>query len=222
MKATFQFVKTAFDRFNKLCFEGILPVIPIQMMESRSYLGKVTYKVRRDFFGVPVAYEDFGLKVSSAFDLPVNELEDVVIHEMIHYYIAWRGIADTSSHGDAYKRIMDTINLKYGRHITISHRITEGELEQEIRANHICVSQLQDGNWGVTVCAKTKIFEIHRNLPKYYHLQSMAWYGSIDPFFNKYPRSKTPKIYKVTKTELDEHLADAVLLECDGHVIRPV
>ncbi len=224
MRVTYQFVKDSFDKFNKLCFEGVLPIIPIRLTEARTFLGKVTYKSRKDFFGLNISNEDFVLSVSTSFDLPENELEDVVLHEMIHYYLAWRGIRDTSVHGDAFKKMMETINLKYGRHINIRHRIEEdqpGSVDVRYRANYICVSQLEDGNWGITVSATTRIFELNRELPRYYRLKSMTWYGSIDPYFNTYPRCKTPKIYGISKEELDAHLVDATLLKCDGHTICP-
>lgn len=44
----------------------------------------------------------------------------------------------------------------------------------------------------------------------------MEWYLSGDPFFGRYPRSTTPKIYRIAEAELSEHLKDAVRLRCDG------
>lgn len=51
--------------------------------------------------------------------------------------------------------------------------------------------------------------------PKYYQIKEMKWYGSFDPFFNRFPRAKTPKVYKITEEELSEHLQDSVPLKCD-------
>jgi len=95
MTATIQFVRETFSKFNKLCFEDKLPPIPVVLTYARTFLGKVTYKGKRDIF------------------------------------------------------------------------------------------------------------------------------GSEDPFFNGFPRSKTPKLYKITREELDKHLADAISLVCDGHNIFP-
>ncbi len=39
-------------------------------------------------------------------------------------------------------------------------------------------------------------------------------------FFNRYPNSVSPKIYKVSEDELAEHLKTAHPLECDGQKIR--
>lgn len=221
MIATVQFVRTTFDRFNALCFEGVLPSVPIVLTKAGTFLGKMEYKSRRDFFGIISSHYDFRLKISTGFDLPQEELEDVVIHEMIHYYIAYRNLSDTSVHGETFCRIMESVNRKYGRHITVSHH---GEPEQNLvrngsaqyRKHYLCISTFPDGKRGVTVCASTKIFELYRLLPKYYRISKMEWYGSIDPFFNRFPRANTPKIYKITEEELSEHLRDSIPLKCDG------
>lgn len=52
MIASQDFVKTTFNHFNALCFEGALPVVPIALTKARSFLGKMEYKSRRDFFGI--------------------------------------------------------------------------------------------------------------------------------------------------------------------------
>lgn len=224
MRATVEFVQQSFTRFNSLCFEGTLRPIPIKLANARTFLGKVTYTGKRNLFGKIVSYGNVTLRISTAFDLPENELEDVVIHEMIHYCILLRRLKDTSAHGIIFRKMMAEINARYGRHITVSHRFEKGAVppaEEKIRENYLCVTRFQDGNWGVTVCAKTRIFEIHRKLPRYYRLRSLDWYWSIDPFFNRYPRSKTPKIYKITKEELDAHLPSAQPMRCDGHTFGP-
>lgn len=224
MIASQDFVRKAFDRFNALCFEGVLPAVPIVLTKAGTFLGKMEYKSRRGLLGIVSSYCDFRLKISTGFDLSQEELEDVVIHEMIHYYIAFRNLKDTSVHGETFRRIMDIINRKYGRHITVRHHC---EPEQNlvrggstrIRKHYLCVSTFTDGKKGITICASTKIFELYRLLPKYYRISEMEWYGSTDPFFNRFPRANTPKIYRITEEELSEHLRESVPLKCDGHTI---
>lgn len=226
MIASVPFVQKTFDYFNALCFKGVLPAVPIVLTKAGTFLGKMEYKSSRDIFGIISSHYDFRLKISTGFDLPEEELEDVVIHEMIHYYIAFHNLRDSSVHGETFRQIMEIINQKYGRHITVRHH---GEPEQNLvrdgstqyRKHYLCVSTFLDGNRGVTVCASTKIFELYRLLPKYYQISKMEWYGSIDPFFNRFPRANTPKIYKITEEELSEHLRESVPLKCDGHTIEP-
>ena len=225
MTATVPFVRKTFDRFNALCFEGVLPAVPIVLTRAGTFLGKMEYKTRRNLFGFVTSYCDFRLKISTGFDLSEEELEDVVIHEMIHYYIAYRNLRDTSVHGETFRRIMETINRKYGRHITVRHHskphqnlVREGNTER--RKHYLCVSTFPDGRKGITVCTSEKISGIYRLLPNYYRISKIELYCSTDPFFNRFPRSKTPKIYKITAGDLEEHLKESVQLKCNGRTIE--
>ena len=215
------FIQKTYDKFNALCFEGALPPIPFKLTRARSFLGKVACKVKRGFFG-GAKCTDCCMRISTSFDLPDSEWEDVIIHEMIHWHILVNSVRDTSTHGVVFRRMMDDINSKYGRHITVRHRGSVPSRKEECRENWLCVTQLQDGSWGITSCARTRVPEIHRGLPRYYRLRSLAWYGSNDPFFNRYPRSIKPRIYKITRAELDEHLQYSTPLKCDGHTIQPI
>lgn len=229
MTPTVPFIQQTFDRFDALCFEGVLPPVPIVLTKAKTFLGKMEYRQKRDIFGNVISCSDFRLKISTNFNLSQEEQEDVVIHEMIHYYIAFHRIKDTSVHGDTFKRMMAYINQKYGRHITLKHfsevaqqRTSSAGGGTDSRKHYICISTFRDGTQGITCCASTKVFELYRLLPRYYDIAAMEWYGSIDPFFNRFPRSNTPKIYRITKDELDEHLKDSVHLRCDGHILEPI
>lgn len=215
MIATLPFVQKTFEHFNALCFEGMLPPVPIVLTKAGTFLGKMEYKSKRDFFGFITSHYDFRLKISTGFDLPEAELEDIVIHEMIHYYIAYRNLKDSSTHGHTFRRIMETINQEHGRHISVRHHGPQEQnlvrgLNSDIRKHYICVSTFNDGKVGITVCSSTKVCELHRSLPKRYSLSNMEWYTSLDPFFNRYPRSKKATIYKISSNELVDHLKDAI------------
>ncbi len=212
MIATTGFVQKAFDRFNALCFEGSLPAVPIVLTRAGSFLGKMESRTRSDCFGRTVSRCDFRLKISTGFDLPENELEDVVIHEMIHYYIYLNGIDDTSSHGKVFRSMMERINREYGRHLTISHHGKAGQ--NLVRVNrmtrhYFCITTFPDGVNGITVCASTRLVEIRRLILRHFRTDKLEFYVSMDPFFGRYPRSITPKLYKITDEELSEHLQNA-------------
>lgn len=201
MIASVPFIQKTFDRFNALCFEGVLPAVPVVLTKAGSFLGKMECRSRRDF----------RLKFSTGFDLSQEELEDVVIHEMIHYYIAFRRLRDTSVHGETFRSIMDTINRKYGRHISVRYHSRPGQnlvrrRGDVIRKHCICVSTFPDGSRGVTVCASNRISDMKRWLPKYFRITGMEWHISMDPFFNRFPRAHTPKIYRISAGDLEEHL----------------
>lgn len=211
MKPTQSFIEEKFSQFNRLCFEGVLPQLPVKLTKARTFLGKVTFQRQRGFFG-GARNSDFALRISTEFDLPEEEWEDVVIHELIHCYIAFRGLRDSSAHGPVFRKMMEEINSRYGRHVTVRHRLKEGQLpamEGKTPMRCICASQLADGKWGVTKCTPEKMPYIRRMLPRHYRLRSAEWYRSDDAFWARYPLSRTPKIYKISETDLFSHLSDA-------------
>jgi len=223
MTPTVEYVQTKIGEFNALVFSSCLPPIPVKLTRARSFLGKVQYKKKRNVFGKVSGNTDFLMRISVMFDLSEKEQEDVILHEMIHYFIAFKGLKDTSSHGKLFRKYMEQINRDFGRNITVRHKTLPGTVNpktMEVRPHYICISLLQNDSWGITVCAKSKIFELYRTLPRHYQIKQMSWYGSLDPFFNKYPRSKTPKVYKITQQELDDHLGTAQRMVCDGRTLR--
>lgn len=218
MIATVPFVQKTFDRFNALCFGGALPPVPIVLSRARTFLGRMEFKTRRNFFRSGVSYLDYRMKISTHFDLPEEELEDVVIHEMIHYYIAFSQIKDTSAHGKVFRGMMDDINRKFGRHLTVSHRSADVHREDVIREHFLCISTFKDGNIGITACSPAMIPQMRKWLPRYFSLARMEWYVSRDPFFNRFPRSRTPKIYRITPEELSAHSLEQ--MKSEGRSLR--
>ena len=214
MTPTVEYLEERFDTFNRMCFDGALPRIPIKLSRARTFVGRLIYRPVRDWRGRVVRREDFVLRISTYFDLPEAEIEDTLIHEMIHYWIAWKGIKDTSSHGKEFRRIMKEINALHGRHLTISHKSTPEEQDRDtrVRDHYFCVSQLADGRTALTVAAQPCIARIRRAFRWSPTVRSQTWYHSRDPWFNRYPHCRSPKIFPVDPAVLQPHLDAAELL----------
>ena len=133
MIPTVEYLEERFDTFNRMCFEGALPRIPIKLSHARTFVGRLVYRPVRNWRGRVVRREDFVIRISTRFDLPEAEIEDTLIHEMIHYWIAWKDIPDSSTHGREFRRIMQEINTRHGRHLTISHKSTPEEQDADTR-----------------------------------------------------------------------------------------
>ena len=208
MIPTQEYLEERFDTFNRMCFDGALPPVPIKLSRARTFLGRLQYKPVRDWRGRIVRKEDFVLRISNRFDLPEAEIEDTLIHEMIHYWIAWKGLKDSSTHGRLFREMMKEINGQHGRHITISHKTTPEELDRDtrVRTHHVCVSQLADGRTAVTVCASTRVRAIRRAFGWSPTIRSTNWYTTTDPWFNRFPRCRTPKLFPVDPAALEPHL----------------
>ena len=210
----------------------MLPDIPVVLSNSKSFVGAVTYKKKR-LTGAPY---DFKLRISTRMDLPEEEVQDTIIHEMIHYYIALNHIKDTSSHGKVFRSIMGTINSKFGRHIKISHRPTAEQREEardkRYKPHIVAVITLKDGFSGIKVIPPTprslKTFDraLRRatsvsslsstsSLSSFSSfsspstLTSLEYYLTLDPFFNSYPSSSALRLYPADLETVRSHLVDA-------------
>ncbi|MCM1079609.1 MAG: SprT-like domain-containing protein [Bacteroidales bacterium] len=124
MIATVPYIQQKFQEYNTLMFNGKLPELTIRLSKARTLLGQLAFKRKRTWYGRVVHY-DFRLRISVRFDLPEDELDDVIIHEMIHYYIIVNKLKDKSAHGPLFRKMMKAINTQYGRNMSISRKKNE-------------------------------------------------------------------------------------------------
>ena len=199
---TQSYAQEQFDCFNLLIWNGALPRIPLVIVRARSFLGKCCYCCTRTLFSKGQA-RDFSIRLSGLYDLDEQTLQDVIIHEMIHYYMAWSGIKDTSAHGEQFRSIMREINSRYGRNVSIRYKKAPGEehsgaTKQNLKKTHyVCISMLSDGREGLTVCNESMYPRIRGALKRCYPIKENHWYVTRDPYFNRFPHSRKPRIYLV-------------------------
>ena len=217
MRPTQEYIERRFSEFNAQYFGGQLPTVPVRLTSARTYLGQLGFKRRRTLLGGTKNY-DFVLRISIRTDLPEQEVEDTLLHEMIHLYIASKQLKDTSAHGRLFRQLMADINRRYGRHIIISHRRTAAEQAQDTqrRLHLLCVSTFDTGERGITIAAKSRVFYLWNALSIFPHVTETRWYATYDPYFNRYPRALTPKIYRISADDLTGHLKNACPVQRQG------
>lgn len=222
MTPSLSFITSAFHKFNALLFGAALPVPKFTLTKARTFQGKLVYRRKNTLTGVK--YSDFEIRVSTLFDLEAREWEDVVVHEMIHLYIASSGLRDSSSHGPVFRKIMADINRRHGRGVAVTGHATEKQrdADRQVRAHYLCVAKFSDGRLAVAPVAKSRIFELWDMFARFPGVASLKWIGSVDPWFNRFPRVMKPKLYATTEDELKPHLKGGLLLERAGSAIRPV
>lgn len=218
MRATVPYVEKRFNQFNKDIFAGELPMLPIELSNAKSFLGVCVFKVRRFPFGKTENY-DFRLKINGRVDFPERELEDIIIHEMIHYYIGVKQIKDTSPHGKLFRTMMALINQRFGRNIRISHHLTHEQKEASYgtkrRWHVVAAVSFIDGRCGVKVLPRiaSKIVHYYKAVTSVDMVTDVQLYISDDIYFNRYPTSAALKVIYVDREELFEHLHDAQKIE---------
>ena len=207
MKATLPFLQERFKQFNSQFFDGALPQVPLCLGRGRSYLGKLLFQRRKTLFGYS-APKDLRIRINAQYDLPEQELEDVLLHEMIHLYITANGLRDRSAHGPLFRSVMSRLNAR-GRHIRISYRIPQDGVthpDAPVRPQMVGISMLKDGRCGVTIPFPASRERVGRGLARAFPLASLRWFLSEDPWFRRFPRCRTPKIYIVDPALLAAHL----------------
>lgn len=199
-----------------------MPDIDFAISRATTFLGKYECRRARGLLGRITGSTDRIIRISGRFDLTEDELDDVLLHEMIHYHIDYRRLKDKSSHGPLFRSLMAEINSRYGRHIRVRHKFTGEDAARAPRKAGeyiVCVTAV-GGEPGVTVCARSRVLWLYRMLPRCFRISGMEWYLSTDAFFERFPRARTPKIYKVAPEDLKKHLATATRMECDGKTLK--
>ena len=202
-------------------FEGKLPGLPIVLSSGKTFLGACAYKKRKTLFGGTKCY-DFKLRINKRIDLPEAEIEDIIIHEMIHYHIAYHGFKDTSTHGQVFKMLMNDINKRFGRHITVSCKLNSQQKEQlhglKRKPHVIAVMEFKNGKTGVKQLPRVhqKITAYCSALSKVTEIASIELYITDEPYFNRFPTSTALKVHFVERDELNKNLATAKHLTIIG------
>lgn len=246
MIPTIEFTKQKFEDFNKLIFHSELPLPSLRIGTARTQLGSMMRKTERHFMSRETTYS-YRLTLSRCYDISEREWEDVIIHEMIHYYIFLKNLKDTSAHGKMFRELMQTINTTYGRHISISRSSQKLGKQAESKATEcddrmnadttedgpipatgmrrmshfFCIAELQNGQWGVCVVARTRMFQMWKAIPKAFRTKNVRWFWSMNTLLNRYPKSIKPALYKISKEDVDLIVPASTELMNSGHTIMP-
>ena len=221
MKATIPYVEKKFEEFNQLMFDGKLPKLPIELSDAKTFLGMCVYKKKRTLLGKTVCY-DFKLRINTRIDLAEAEVEDIIIHEMIHYYIGLNKIEDSSAHGRVFRQLMNEINERFGRNIKISHKLTQEEKEQmydtKQRWRIVAFVTFKDGRTGIKVLPRivSKAVNYYNIVGRESSIEHIEMYMTNDTFFNRYPSSSALRVHYVDRADAEKHLEGAERLICDG------
>ena len=166
---------------------------------------------------------DHQIRFSNAFDLTPDELDDTLIHEMIHYFLSIHHLQDRSPHGPLFKAMMNSINENHGRKISISRRVTGSEMN-EARATQkkwhiIAILHFKTGELGVKVLPRVipKIIDYYNGITTASNISRVDLYLHNDAFFNRFPTSTGRRCHAITESEASLHLRGAHILRVKGN-----
>ncbi len=122
MELTVKILREWFGLFNKQYFNEELPEPRLLVSSARTQLGQFSCRrVRKGLFR-GYTTTGFTIKVSDYYDMSEHDYQQTLLHEMIHYYIAYTGARDTSPHGAIFRQLAERINKVGGWKITISSK----------------------------------------------------------------------------------------------------
>lgn len=110
MEITIGILVRKFREYNQLYFNNELPQPRFGLLKSYRTCGYFSCKKiigKRRLQGQR-------LDISVYYDWDENELKSVIVHEMIHYYLAYKHIDNEVTHGEAFHEMAKHYNEKYG------------------------------------------------------------------------------------------------------------
>ena len=191
-----------FDAFNALCFANQLPRPALKCSRSRTRLGSMSYK-RGRLLGLS-APSGFVIRLSTYYCLTEEEYQDVLLHEMVHYRIAFERLRDSSPHGPLFRRMMEDINRRFGRHLTVSaprKSLLPAEEAPHGRVYLLLFLVRKDGKHFLAVVNPRSASRLERLLKKAVGIVDHAWRQSDDGRFAAWPAVRSLRARPVSVSD---------------------
>ena len=115
MEVTENFLKERFDEYNQLYFNDCLPSPFFSVFCKKKPFAKFTYLKKKKMGEKTLVYKK--ISVSNYYDFTEEQLRDIIVHEMIHYFIAYNNLKDNKEHGRIFVSISDKLNKDFGLNI---------------------------------------------------------------------------------------------------------
>lgn len=104
----------AFERYNRAYFEGKLPIPMFDLLHSFRTCGYFQY-TKGGWFDKTLY--DPTISMTDYYDFTEMQFKDIMVHEMIHYYLAYFSIDRRCRHGKKFMEMAERLNKTYGLHI---------------------------------------------------------------------------------------------------------
>lgn len=196
---TVKLLEEWFARFNTCYFGGEMPMPRLALSKGRTRLGTMSFSWRRTLLGVKKT--GFTIRVSTYYECTEREFQTVLLHEMIHYYIVFKNLHDTSAHGKVFRAIMQKINREHGWNISVSASMrgkTVSQAAQQRKNLVVLAITMTDGTHMMTVVNLRCAQAIDRLAEMTPQIASHRWYSTSLPQFGAFPQVRTLRARKVT------------------------
>lgn len=116
MVANYVNIAAAFINCNLKYFNEELPFPEFGILHSYRTCGYFQCQYRQVWFHRELY--DFKISITDYYDFTEEQFDDILVHEMIHYYLAYTGLDKHVRHGKEFKKMAKNLNLNYNLNIT--------------------------------------------------------------------------------------------------------
>lgn len=203
MQVTTELLNIWFDELNRELFNSELPVPRLATGNSRTMLGSMRCKTKRT--RLFKRRSEHTIRISNYYEMSEDDFRNVLLHEMIHYYISVKGIKDTSPHGLAFRRIMADVNA-CGWHVNVRERrrmpVAEHNLQRK-KPYLVLLMTFRNGTKMTTVANAAYAKDIEHTLCWQHTVEQWEWRTSTSSVFNSWPKVRTLRARRVSEAEFD-------------------
>ncbi|MBR1687313.1 MAG: SprT-like domain-containing protein [Prevotella sp.] len=199
MELTVQHLREWFRTFNAAYFGGQLPEPRLTVSRARTQLGQFSCRRQRQGLFQRAVLTGWHIKVSDYYDMPERAYQETLLHEMIHYYIAYTGARDASAHGPLFRREMERLNAE-GWHISVSERSGRWPARR-VKAGRrylLVLLQTADGRYFVSVVNPGYRTYIDLQAAASPQIVAHAWRTSTDDGYASWPRTRSLRGRRIT------------------------
>jgi hypothetical protein len=116
MVADQQNMLLTFDECNMKYFEGKLLFPQFELLHSYRTFGYFHCDYKQGWFSKELY--NFKISITDYYDFTPKQFVDIMVHEMIHYYLAYFGIDKRCRHGKEFMKMAERLNSTYHLNIT--------------------------------------------------------------------------------------------------------
>ena len=114
MVADYNTMPEIFRECNRKYFNSELPTPKFGLINKTSILARFEYFKANN--GEKIKHKK--IIFSDCFDFDEDIFINLMVHEMIHYYLAWNNIKNPTKHNDEFMNIANKLNEEYGLNVT--------------------------------------------------------------------------------------------------------
>ena len=103
-----------FVKCNRKYFDNTLPMPTFEIEHTFNTCADFTYT----YFPSTKDVENPIIRFTDYYEFTNEQFEDLMCHEMIHYYLAYNGIDMKMKHGKEFMSMAESLNEKYKLNIT--------------------------------------------------------------------------------------------------------